>query len=199
MNFNKIYKSLNNNISYFKMVEKKRSLDNKLSTAFRRSAFLGDILRLKMEEYHRTISISHFIATISGVILTLSLGKMALSSFLTEAPMVKLGVISIVGSSMITIILTLFTVGPTFKKNIDSNTFDYGTKLSDLTREEYIDSIVQNLNKEENMINSYGHELHRLDTIILHRFKMIKSSIYLFIFGLFLGGMLIIISTLIQF
>jgi hypothetical protein len=91
----------------------------------------------------------------------------------------------------------LFAVEPAFKKDRDTNTFDYGTKLAELSTAQYIDTIKKNLEKKDNMINSYGHELHKLDKIILHRFKMIKSAISMFIFGIFLGGMSIIISTLI--
>ena len=47
------------------------------------------------------------------------------------------------------------------------------------------------------MVESYGHELHKLDKIILRRFKIIKSAISMFILGIFIGGMAIIISTLV--
>jgi len=179
------------------MAKKEVSLDKNLSDTVRQSIFLTDMLKLKIEEYKITVNVSHFIATVSGVILTLSLAKMTTSAFLNDDPLIKLGVISIVAASLVTIILALYTVEPAFKKDRDTNTFDYGTKLTELSTKQYIDTILKNLDKKDNMINSYGHELHKLDKIILHRFKMIKSAISMFIFGIFLGGMSIIISTLI--
>ena len=179
------------------MVKKKVSSDNKVSSTIRESIFLADMLKLKLEEYNITVNVSHFVATVSGVILTLSLAKMTTESFLNDDPLIKLGVISIVAASLVAIILLLFTVEPAFKKDRDAITFDYGTKLTELSTKQYIDTIMKNLEKKDNMINSYGHELHKLDKIILHRFKMIKSAISMFILGIFLGGMSIIISTLI--
>lgn len=179
------------------MAKKEVSLDKSLAHTVRESIFLADMLKLKIEEYNITINVSHFVATISGVILTLSLAKMTTVAFMGENPLVKLGIVSIVASSLVTILLTLFTVEPAFKKDRDTNTFDYGTKLTELSTKQYIETIKKNLEKKDNMIDSYGHELHKLDTIILHRSKMIKSAISMFIVGLFLGGMSIIISTLI--
>jgi len=179
------------------MAVKKRALIDSISRTLKESAFLADILKLKMEEYVLSVNISHFIATISGIILTLSLGKMATGGFVAEDPLVKLGIASIVVSSLVTILLTLLAVEPAIKKDRDSNTFDYGTKLAELSPKDYINSIRRNIEKRENMINSYGHELHKLDNAILHRFKMIRSAISMFIFGIFFGGMLILISTLI--
>ena len=179
------------------MIKKKRLAPDSIQHTLRQSAFLMDMLKLKIEEYLLTVNVSHFIATISGIILTLSLGKVATGGFTGEEPLIKLGIMSIVVSSLVTIVVTLFTVVPAFKKDRDSNTFDYGTKLTEISTKQYIETILRNLEKKENMINSYGHELHKLDTIILHRFKMIKSAISMFIFGISLGGMLIIISTLI--
>ena len=62
------------------MAVKKRALIDSISRTLKESAFLADILKLKMEEYVLSVNISHFIATISGIILTLSLGKMATST-----------------------------------------------------------------------------------------------------------------------
>src|SRR3989338_6888953 len=181
----------------FFMAEKKRSSIDSASRTLRESAFLADVLKLKMEEYVLSVNISHFIATISGIILTLSLGKMVTSGFAAEEPLVKLGIASIVVSSLVTILLMLLTVEPAIKKDRDSNTFDYGTKLAELSLKDYISTIKRNIEKRQNMIDSYGHELHKLDNVILRRFKMIKSAISIFIFGIFLGGMLILISTLV--
>jgi len=179
------------------MAVKKGLSEKSLEHTLRESAFLMDMLKLKIQEYHITINVAHFIATISGVILSLSLAKVASGSFATEDPLVKLGIISIVATSLVTIIITLFTVEPSLKKDRDSNTFDYGTKFTEISTKQYIDSIIKNLESKENMISSYGHELHKLDKLILHRFKMIKSAISIFVFGIFTGAMLIIISTLI--
>jgi hypothetical protein len=179
------------------MAKKEVSLDKNLSHTVRESIFLADMLKLKIEEYNITVNVSHFVATVSGVILTISLAKMTTVAFMGENPLVKFGVVSIVAASLVTMILLLFTVEPAFKKDRDTNTFDYGTKLAELSTTQYIETIMKNLERKDNMINSYGHELHKLDKVILHRFKMIKSAISMFILGLFLGGMSIIISTLI--
>ena len=179
------------------MAKRKRDSIVNISNVIRESSFLRDMLKLKIDEYLLTVNVAHFIATISGIVLTLSLGKVATGSFATEDPLIKLGIMSVVVASLVTIVVTLLSVEPTFKKDRDSNTFDYGTKLSELSTEKYIKTIFNNIEKKQNMINSYGHELHKLDTIILRRFKMIKSAISMFIFGISLVGMLIIISTLI--
>lgn len=179
------------------MPKKKRSFKEEIAHTLRESVFLNNIVKLKIEEYLMTISVAHFIATISGVVLTLSLGKMVLPSFAGEEPLVKFGIVCIVAASLVTIILTLFTVEPAFKKDRDTNTFDYGTKLDEISTKQYIDTIHKNLESKKNMVESYGHELHKLDKIILRRFKIIKSAISMFIFGIFIGGMSIIISTLV--
>jgi len=188
---------INNKMQYSFMVEKKRVVSDRFASVLRETSFLGDALKLKMEKYLLTVNISHFIATISGVVLTVSLGKMTTSEFTTLPPIVKFGIVSIVAASLATIVVTLLTVEPVFKKDRDSNTFDYGTKLTELSRKDYIETIRKNLEKKENMISSYGHELHKLDMTILHRFKMIKSAIAMFLVGIILGGMLIIVSTFI--
>ena len=115
----------------------------------RESVFLNNIVKLKIEEYLMTLSVAHFIATISGVVLTLSLGKMILPSFAGEEPLVKFGVVCIVAASLVTIILTLFTVEPAFKKDRDTNTFDYGTKLDEISTKQYIQTIYKNLESKK--------------------------------------------------
>src|SRR3989344_3356449 len=142
----------------FYMAVKKRALMDSISRTLKERAFLADILKLKMEEYTLSVNIYHFIATISGIILTLSLGKMATSGFTAEEPLIKLGIASIVVSSLVTILLMLLTVEPAIKKDRDSNTFDYGTRLTELSVKDYIVTIKRNIEKSENMINSYGHE-----------------------------------------
>ena len=179
------------------MIKKKRLAVDSIQHTLRQNSFLRDILKLKIEEYVLSVNIAHFIATISGIVLTLSLGKMITSGFASEDPLVKLGVASIVVSSLVTILVTLLTMEPAIKKDRDSNTFDYGTKLTELSIGDYLKTLMKTLQKKESMLDSYGHELHKLDIVILHRFKMIKSAISMFIVGIFLGGMLIIISTLI--
>jgi hypothetical protein len=157
---------------------------------------LSDLLKTKVALFMHTGKLSEFLATISGILLTVTLGMMTTETFSSLPPIVKLGILTIVGSSLLTICMCLLIIEPDIEKNRDSNSFDYGVKLSDLTREKYIEIIRNTVGNPEKIIDTYGHELHRLDTDILRRFKAIKVISYMFLTGIVVGGATIVVASL---
>jgi len=156
---------------------------------------LGDMIKHKTEIFISTIELTQFVATISGIILTLSLGEVLAKNFASLPTIVKLGIFTIIASSLMTIVFSLLIIEPRLKIDRDANTFDYGSKLSSISREQYIKTIENTLSSEKRIIDTYGHELHKLDMTILHRHKMLKSTIIIFLAGLGFGGVLIVLST----
>lgn len=158
-------------------------------------AVLGDMLNHKTKVYLTTIQLCQFVATISGLILTASLGFASSEAFLTRDPLVKLGMLTIIGSTLLTIIFALITIEPNLKKDRDSNSFDYGSSIEEIDTARYVDILKRTVEDKNKIIETYGFELHKLDRSILSRYKMIKSTILIFLVGIFLGGGMIIVST----
>lgn len=159
------------------------------------SSVLGNMLSHKTEVYLASIDLCQFVATISGLILTASLGFASTEAFITSSPLVKLGMLTIIGSSLLTIIFALITIEPNLKKDRDSNSFDYGSSIENIDTAHYVDVLKRTVADRNKIIETYGFELHKLDLHILSRYRMIKSTILIFLIGLFLGGVMIIIST----
>ncbi len=159
------------------------------------SSVLGRMLQHKSEVYVTTVHVCQFVATISGLILTAGLGYATTEQFMLRDPLVKLGVLAIIGSSLLTIIFSLVTIEPNLKKDRDANSFDYGSSIEDIDTPRYVDTIKRTLADRDRVIEAYGFELHKLDRSILSRYRMIKSTILIFLIGIFLGGGMIIVST----
>ncbi len=156
---------------------------------------LGWMLHHKSEMYVTTVNVCQFVATISGLILTASLGYATTEQFALRAPLVKLGVLAIIGSSLLTIIFSLITIEPNLKKDRDSNSFDYGSSIENIGTPRYVYTIKRTLADRDKVVEAYGFELHKLDRNILQRYRMIKSTILVFLIGIFVGGGMIIVST----
>lgn len=157
---------------------------------------LGNMLEHKTEIYLTTIQLCQFIATISGLILTASLGFASSDAFLTREPLVKLGILTIIVSSLLTIVFALIIIEPNLKKDRDSNSFDYGSSIENIGTQKYVDILKRTVADRNRIIETYGFEMHKLDRSILSRYRMIKSTILIFLIGIFLGGGMIIVSTI---
>ncbi len=161
--------------------------------------FLGEGLKgfldHKTELYVQTIELSRFITTISGIVLTLALGRMTIDSFFSANPFIKLGVFVIVGSSLFTICMSLLIIEPNIKKDRDANTFDEGKSFMRLTKKEYLAKMKKTASTKKGLLDAYAREFHKIDHIILKRFQQLRRVTYLFLFGLLLGGFLIIWSS----
>ena len=159
------------------------------------SSVLGRMLQHKSEMYVTTVHVCQFVATISGLILTASLGYAATEQFAFRAPLVKLGVLTIIGSSLLTIIFALNRIEPNLRKDRDSNSFDYGSSIESIDTPSYVHIIKRTIADRNKVVEAYGFELHKRDRNILQRYRMIKSTILVFLIGIFVGGGMIIVST----
>lgn len=157
---------------------------------------LSDMMNHKTHLYITTVELAKFIATISGIILTVSLGKMATEGFLDSNPLIKVGVLTVVGFSLLSICMSLLVIEPNVFKDHDANAFDYGTKISEITEKDYFKSLKKTVENKEKILQTYSNELYSLDTIIVHRFKNIRAISYIFLLGIGVGGLLIIFASL---
>lgn len=158
--------------------------------------FLSDMLYHRTHLYGTTVELAKFIATISGILLTVSLGKMTTAGFLESDPLIKVGVLTVVGFSLLSICMSLLVIEPNIIQDNYANPFDYGTKISEIDGTQYLTSLKRTISNKEKTVDTYGNQFFSLDKIIHTRFKNIRFISYTFLAGIACGGFLIVLSSL---
>lgn len=157
---------------------------------------LQDTINYRLHMMDKTIEISNFLTTVSGIILTVALGKMSTEGFPDSNPMIKLGVFAIVVASLLTISVSLLIIEPeSRKRERKTSLFSYGVDET-MSKDKYGEFIRGILNNDNKTVQSYGDEMHKLDSVIRKRFYAIRSISIVLLLGIVVGGVLILLSTL---
>jgi hypothetical protein len=179
------------------MTEKKEGdLGNRLLS----SGILHDFIEQNHNVEDQTISICQYVATISGIILTVSLSSMISNVFVTYDALIKFALVTLIGSSLFSIVFSLIVVEPSLIKEKSSH-FHITLEINNKERyseKDYYTVLKNILDNEDYAIRSYSTRLKRMIEENTRRTMMLRFSITTLLIGLSIAGFLIVLSSFLR-